>query len=107
MNDKLKKLLRKNDVEERCGLILRNGKIIETTNIAENPELGFEVPVEELFKFHDDLVGTWHTHPGQNSNLSERDYFGFLQWPDLTHYIIGTDGVSAYIVEDGVVLNAS
>lgn len=103
---KLEKLLKDTDTVERCGLILKDGTIIEVDNIAEVPEQSFEIPAEKLVEYEDQLAATWHTHPFQSSIFSEKDYFGFLMWPSVMHYIIGTDGVSAYKVEDGVVLNA-
>lgn len=93
-------------VEERCGLILKDGTVIEVDNVADEPEKGFEIPAEKLIEYEDDLAGTWHTHPGEGKNLSARDYHGFLTWPKLSHYIIGNDGVAKYVVEDGVVLSA-
>lgn len=106
LRTKLVRRLRKTDTEERCGLILTGDKVIEVKNIAEEPERGFEIDAEEMIKHEADLIGTWHTHPGEGSNLSERDYLGFLMWPKLTHYIIGVGSVSSYNVQDGVVLNA-
>jgi hypothetical protein len=42
------------------------------------------------------------------ANLSEQDYAGFLQWPDLTHWIVGErDGeplAIEYIVDNGLVV---
>jgi proteasome lid subunit RPN8/RPN11 len=105
MENELKKRLKPTDTYERCGLILTDGMIVECENIAEEPEKGFEIPPEDLVEYESRLIGTWHTHPGEGSNLSERDYLGFLMWPKLTHYIIGTDGVSSYTVENGIVLN--
>ena len=100
----LKKKLRAGDVAERCGLVLKNGRLIETENTHEDPIKGFRIDARELLKHEDNLAGTWHTHPGMSANLSNEDRKGFLQWPHLTHYIIGTDGVRSYVVEDGMVM---
>lgn len=89
---------------ERVGLILRNGDIIEVENVCDQPEEGFEVSPADLIKYGDDIVGTWHTHPGANANLSMNDYETYLAWPHLEHYIIGSNGVAKYIVVNGDVL---
>ena len=104
---KLEKLLRQGDTEERCGLILKGNKILELDNVAEDKVKGFEIPPEALVEHEDNLIGTWHTHPGETGNLSDRDRIGFCNWPKLKHFIIGTDGVSEYYVEDGIVFNAN
>lgn len=102
----LAKKLKKGDTKERCGLILKGSKIVELENIAPEPEKGFEISSNDIIKYEDEMVGSWHTHPDHDSNLSEKDYLGFLMWPNLKHYIIGTNGVSSYIVKDGIVINA-
>jgi proteasome lid subunit RPN8/RPN11 len=56
-----------------------------------------------MFKYQTMLAGTWHTHPGKEAALSQDDYLGFANWPELTHYIVGTDGVRAYRVVDGII----
>jgi proteasome lid subunit RPN8/RPN11 len=100
---KLKRKLRKTDTVERCGLVLANGSCPEKPNIHPQPERGFMFRAEDLLENENSLVGSWHTHPGQSAALSHEDYNGFSQWPHLTHYIIGTDGVRAYRVIDGIV----
>lgn len=84
--------------KERVGYILKNGEIVEVENICEDPENGFDVKGEDLLKWPPLAAATWHTHPGQTSNLSGADYAGFQYYPDLLHYIVGTDGVSCYRV---------
>lgn len=86
------------------GLILNTHKIIELDNICDIPTEGFQVRVEDLLPFEDDMIATWHTHPNQDSNLSVNDYRTFLNYPDLRHYIVGTDGVAEYTVENGKVM---
>lgn len=100
---KLKRKLRKSDTEERCGLILKDGTILDCANIHPEPARAFMVDPRDLIANEDELAGTWHTHPGQGSALSQDDYVGFSQWPELTHCIVGTDGVSAYRCVDGIV----
>jgi len=93
------------DGPERVGFILESGEIVEVQNICHEAENGFEVSGTDLVK-HQHAVATWHTHPSQDSNLSVNDYYGFRNWPEQTHIIIGTDGVSSYRVEGGRVLQA-
>ncbi len=101
----LAKKLKKGDKLERCGLVLKDGAVIELDNVAEEPEQGYEIAAKDVVKYEDDIVATWHTHPNHDSNLSERDYFGFLMWPNLKHYVVGTNGVAGYIVKDGIIIN--
>lgn len=104
MRATLQRKLKKTDTVERCGLILNDGTVITTANVHENPENGFAIPVRELAKHEANLYGSWHTHvDGKSSVLSSEDYAGFSQWPDLTHFIVGADGVRAYRVIDGVI----
>lgn len=102
---KLKKKLKAGDTVERCGLVLASGRVFQTDNVHPEPEKGFEIPIEKMIEFEQELVGTWHTHPGKPATLSEADYDGFRNWPSLTHYIVGADGVRAYRVEDGLCVN--
>lgn len=92
---------------ERVGVILKSGEIIEAENIHPNPDEGFDVSAEVLVKYDGEIVGAFHTHPSSTSNLSADDYQGFLNWPDLLHFIIGSDGVRCFRVRDGVVFNES
>lgn len=101
----LEKKLKKGDTLERCGLVLKNGKVVELTNISPEPEKGFEISPDDMVKYEDNIKASWHTHPDHDSNLSEKDYFGFLMWPMIDHYIVGINGVSKYVVRDGIVIN--
>lgn len=91
--------------EERVGFILRNGEIVEVENVCHDPKNGFDVKGEDLIRYEHEMVATWHTHPGADSNLSQGDYESFRAWPNLRHYIIGQDGIRAYEVRDGEVVN--
>ena len=104
VRSKLLKKLKPSDELEKCGTILASGRVLTSKNAAEFPAQSFEIPAVDMIV--DGLVGTWHTHPGDSANLSHLDYAGFLNWPTLTHYIVGTDGVKSYIVDDGLVLQA-
>ena len=103
---KLQSLLLTDDVDERCGLILKGNKIIEVPNEHPEPAKGFKIPVEALHENEENLIGTWHTHPGDTANLSQEDYNGFCQWPELKHYIIGVDSVRCFEVADGLIVEA-
>lgn len=93
--------------KERIGFVLKDGSIVEVENVCEEPTEGFDVKGEDIIKYAPIAAATWHTHPNEDSNLSANDYRTFLNWPELEHYIIGTDGVSKFVVEDGEVLIAS
>jgi proteasome lid subunit RPN8/RPN11 len=93
---------------ERVGFLLGKSKIQEVPNTSMEPESSFMVSSEDLLKYalSEDTIATWHTHPKSNSNLSTFDYRAFLNYPNLKHIIIGTDGIRVYEVEDGAVLQS-
>ena len=97
------------DPNERCGLILADDTVVEIRNVHGEPEKGYRMDAKEVLPHVDNIKATWHTHPLADPNLSEEDYAGFLQWPNLVHYIVGIrDGepaVGTYTVEDGYVLS--
>lgn len=82
---------------ERVGFVKGN-EIVEVGNYAEKPQEGFMISASDIRYFTEDnpYEATWHTHPGQDSNLSGEDYDMFYNWPDLMHFIIGLDGVRLY-----------
>lgn len=81
---------------------------VECKNVCENPDQGFELSFEDLMKLdNQDSIGTFHTHPKQDANLSYEDYESFLGYPRLTHFIIGKDGVKSYKVIEGKLINVS
>lgn len=88
------------------GFVLNDGTVIECENISSTPEESFQVAAEEIIKYCDDATATWHTHPNSDNNLSAGDYETFMSWPNLAHYIIGTNGVREYYVKDGELLIA-
>lgn len=105
----LETLLRPDDTVERCGLILKNGDVIEVPNIATDPVNSYEMDPVEVLKYLDQVEATWHTHPTSNAVLSHEDRDGFVAWPDWGHVIIGRDlkgevVVAKYVVEDGLVI---
>lgn len=100
----LTKLFDPKEPEEKCGVILDDKTVIPVKNMHTNPESGFIIDAQELVRYEDRLWGTWHTHPATGANLSQEDYFGFLQWPNLHHFVIGLDGTRCFVVEDGLVI---
>ena len=101
---RLKTKLRTGDTLERCGLVQRSGRIVEIENTHPNPEKGFVIPAREMIRLEKSVIATWHTHPVGPAFLSEEDYNGFRQWPELRHYVVSPSGVTAYEVVDGLVL---
>ena len=92
------------DGDERVGLIMADGSLTEVANIHQMPSEHFDVSAEDLIKYCEGAIGTFHTHPGRTNNLSVNDQQAFLAWPHLTHYIVGSDGVQAYVVEGHIVV---
>lgn len=90
--------------DERVGLVLKDGTIIELKNICQDPENGFEIDGADFLQYENDVAATWHTHPGTTCNLTMEDHNFFLNYPTLDHYIVGNDGVARYYVEKGKVL---
>ncbi|WP_353645774.1 hypothetical protein [Mesorhizobium sp. WSM2239] len=94
---------KRTDGAERVGFVLPNGEIVEVENICVEANEGFEVSGADLIKYQD-AVASWHTHPNAKSTLSNNDWYGFRNYPQWTHLIIGTDGVTSYKVGKGRVL---
>lgn len=97
----IKKLLTNfysNEGPERVGFIIPRNEIVEVENISENPLDGFLVDAEDIIHYTETkgAIATWHTHPNQSANLSGEDNRIFFNWPELTHFIIGNDGVRAF-----------
>ena len=111
MKPEIKRQLKKlynSEGTERVGLILDDGEVVELENKASEPEENFLVSPLDLIKYSEKAVASWHTHPNDDNNLSSQDYLGFVSWPHLTHYIIGSNGVKEYFVNnDGLILERS
>lgn len=110
MNDIASKLLQMLTPEgspERCGLVLKTGRIVEVSNVAENPVTGFRMNSPEVLNYLQKKratpVATWHTHPGADPNFSMQDYAGFVQWPEFDHYIVGLRAGKPTVVKFSVV----
>lgn len=97
------------DGNERIGFVLEDETIVELENAHSDPLGGASLKSGDLFKYlfsgEFKVIATWHTHPSETSNLSGEDYATFLAYPDIKHYIIGSDGVSEYFVEGGRIKN--
>lgn len=85
---------------ERCGFIDFDNKAIEVSNVSPEPEQGYMMRGEDVITFTEThrCWATWHTHPGRDytANLSVDDYECFKAWPNLIHFIVGSDGVRCY-----------
>jgi proteasome lid subunit RPN8/RPN11 len=103
-------ILKSDDTQERCGLEMSDGTLVEIQNIADDPIGTFEMDPQAVLPLiqSGQVVATWHTHPQQDPSLSGEDYSFFLSWPDLKHKIVGVrDGQNmtlTYEVADGLVL---
>jgi proteasome lid subunit RPN8/RPN11 len=86
---------------ERCGVILAKENIIELENIAEKPQLDFEVSDANFDKYKKSMKATWHTHPSCNANLSLADYEFFKSQPNINHFIICKNYVVCYKMTNG------
>jgi len=92
--------------DERIGFILDDGTLVEMLNSHDDPEFGAKFRSADLFAYLYDperevtVTATWHTHPSASCNLSGEDYIAFQSHPDLTHYIVGNDGVGKFTVDE-------
>lgn len=89
---------------ERCGIVLRDGRIIELKNRSANGADEFVMDLEEFEGDHGEIVATWHTHPTTGPNLSVMDYLLFQSKPKWFHYIVAEQEVWCYAVKNGKVL---
>lgn len=92
--------------QERCGIIIE-GAIFETPNVHPEPTEGFEIDPSVVVRYSDQISGIWHTHPSGSSVLSGADKSYMEMWPEVSHFVVGLDGITEYKVENGVVLNAN
>lgn len=85
---------------ERVGFITKDNEIIEVPNVCQTPTEGFVVDTQDIIKYSEVSIATWHTHPSASSNLSNEDDVLVKNWPHLLHYIIGKDGVRCFYYDD-------
>lgn len=95
-----------NEQAERVGFVLENDEIVEIENIHDTPAKAFDTKAEDVARYGDLAVATWHTHPNASNNLSTVDMDMFLVWNNIDHYIIGANGVKKYVIVDNEVLIA-
>lgn len=93
--------------QERCGVILNSGEVIELPNSHPSPLFHFRILSEDISPYKENVVGVWHTHLNGDFNLSMDDYECFKSLPDYSHYIISDVGVAKYVVESDMVMNDS
>lgn len=91
---------------ERCGFILKNGAVVELPNSHVDPKNSFSISDSDAQEYRGKIAAIWHTHCSENYNLSMTDYEGFLEHPNLTHFIISYAGVASYKVDGPYVINS-
>ena len=92
-------------IRERWG-ILQHGSVFELANISLKPETTFLPASQDYVHLdHPETVATWHTHPRSDNKPSEEDTEAFLAWPHLVHYILGNNGIAAYKIINGEVID--
>lgn len=84
---------------EACGVITPEGAVETRKNQAEDPTDRFSFLIEDL----QGISATWHTHPASSANLSIGDYWFFMQWSELVHFVVSVDEVRCYVVIQGKV----
>lgn len=104
MHTFLQSYLKAESKEERVGLLLKDGNIIELNNTSHSKAESFSVAPKDMIKYEEETVATWHTHPHGDPVLSGADYEGFLGWPDYLHLIVGSDETLGYVIDRGVVI---
>ena len=94
---------------ELVGIVTSSGEVVQLKNIHPKPEESFDVSTEDLIKWFESetTVATFHTHPGGSSNLSIKDDLAFKNWPNLHHFIVGSDGVREFKVDGGNIVCVS
>lgn len=90
---------------ERCGLVLTSGEIIELPNSSTYPYNSFVLSAADVAPYKEQLAATWHSHPRGPNNLSIDDYNTFLDIPTPPHFIITTRSVSMYQAQGDYVMN--
>src|SRR3546814_7260037 len=63
LTQKLIDLYNEGSALERCGFVLRDGTVVEITNVHDEPERGFRMAPARVLEYVDnpDLVGTWRS----------------------------------------------
>lgn len=93
--------------DERCGVVLTNGDIIELPNRSSHPNNSFMMQESDTSPYQEQIFATWHTHPRGPNNLSIEDYNTFAELEDIYHLILTPETISLYKMIDGYVMNIS
>jgi len=94
-----------NNSKERCGVVLKNGDVVELPNKHPEPERNFMIMADDIEPYLEELSALWHTHCDGSYNLSMNDYQLFVSKPELDQFIISDRGVALYRVDNGFVMN--
>lgn len=90
---------------ERCGIVLNSGEIVELTNSSSYPYNSFTISAQDVQPYQEQISATWHTHPRGPNNLSIDDYNTFMDLKDLHHLIITHRSISIYKSDGEYVMN--
>lgn len=86
--------------------MLVSGEIIELKNMSAKAADQFEPDAAEILSHIDkDVAAMWHTHTNGSANLSPEDWQTFLDWPQIEHAIVASEGVRYYGVRGRGVIN--
>lgn len=91
--------------DERCGVVLSDGQIIEVPNSSTYPVNSFVISERDIAEYLDRLIATWHTHPRGPNNLSIDDYNTFMDLSQLHHIIVSHKSISVYKSDGQYVMN--
>lgn len=93
------------DEDERCGIVLQSGEIIELPNQSSYPYNSFVISNNDLEPYRAEMLATWHTHPRGPNNLSIDDYNAFMDCPEFPHLILTHRSISQYQSDGNYVIN--
>lgn len=85
---------------ERCGFILSSGEVVEVENVSSHPGQNFEISEEAFLTYVDTMTGLWHTHVNGIANLSLPDYYTFMDFPELEHWVVSDLASVCFKVEE-------
>lgn len=91
--------------DERCGVVLNDGTIVELPNRSSSPSNSFSMLESDFEPYREQAIATWHTHPRGPNNLSIDDYNTFVELEDYYHLILTHQSISLYKTIDGHVMN--
>jgi proteasome lid subunit RPN8/RPN11 len=80
--------------EQACGLILKDGTVIDCENIFQPASLrGVRYAVDDKLAYdyanHDKLFGFYHSHVNGTSDLIATDVYDAGKFPGMRHVIVG------------------